>query len=238
MKKAFKMLKTIETQISLKTEDTGKIFEMAICKTYGIPFVGKYKYGMEEPELIMNKLILLKKYFPSCIHTAQKGNQYDFTSIDGLHHLSAKTIKKGNGKVAPQIIGQSQPKLFCTLIGIEFTTIQNLKEYIQINVIDILPFLVRYTFDCPNLYYHKERDTIQFIQLIQEIDWTKYEYTWTCKYDVWNNSSSLKIKINEKYISLVEFQIHSKSRTNMAIRWVYDNFLIIFKEHLNIIRIF
>jgi hypothetical protein len=63
MKKAFKMLKTIETQISLKTEDTGKIFEMAICKTYGIPFVGKYKYGMEEPELIMNKLILLKKYY-------------------------------------------------------------------------------------------------------------------------------------------------------------------------------
>jgi hypothetical protein len=222
----------------LKTEDTGKIFEMAICKTFDIPFVGKYKYEMEEADSLMNKLILLKNYFPPCVHTAKGGNQYDFSSIDGLHHLSAKTIKRGTGKVAPQRIGQSSPKKFCSLIGIEFTTIENLKEYIQLNITCILPFLMRYTFDCMNLYYHKERDEILLIQLIQEIDWSKYEFIWTCSYEKWNNSSSLKIKINERIIPLVEFQIHSKSRTNMAIRWFYDNFLMIFKKHLNIIKIF
>jgi len=221
-----------------KTENTGKIFEMAICKTYNIPYIGKYKYGMEEPDIIKDKLVLLKDYFPQCIHTANKHNRYDFTSVDGTRHLSAKTIKKGKGKVAPQCIGQSQPNLFCSLIGIEFTSILSLKEYIQLYIVDILPFLINYTFDCPNLYYHEERNTIQYIQLLQEIDWKKYEYIWTKSYNEWNNSSTLKIKINEKYIALVEFQFHSKSRTNMAIRWYYDDFLTIFKEHLNIVKIF
>ena len=222
----------------LKTENTGKIFEMAICKTYNIPYIGKYKYGMEEPDILKDKLVLLKNYFPQCIHTAQKGNRYDFTSVDGTRHLSAKTIKKGNGKVAPQCIGQVKPNLFCSLIGIDFTSILSLKEYIQLNILFILPLLTNYTFDCPNLYYHEERNKIQYIQLTQEIDWSRYEYTWTKQYNEWNNSSTLKIKINEKNIALLEFQFHSKSRTNMAIRWYYDNFLIIFKEHLHIIQIF
>jgi len=234
MKKHYKMFKNV----NLQTENTGKIFEMAICKTYNIPYVGKYKYGMEEPEIIKNKLSLLKEHFPQCIHTAEKRNRYDFTSIDGIHHLSAKTVKKGNGKVAPQCIGQANPILFCSLLGIVFTSIPTLKEYIQKHITFILPFLVNYTFDCPNLYYHKERDTIQYIQFLQEIDWLKYEYTWTKTYKEWNNSSILKIKINKKYISLVEFQFHSKSRSNMTIRWFYDNFLTIFNDKLNIIHIF
>ena len=221
-----------------KTENTGKIFEMAICKTYNIPYIGKYKYGMEEPDIIKDKLVLLKDYFPQCTHTANKHNRYDFTSVDGKHHLSAKTTKKGKGKVAPQCIGQAQPELFCSLIGVEFTSILSLKEYIQLHIIFILPFLINYTFDCPNLYYHEERNTIQYIQLLQEIDWKKYEYRWTKSYNEWAGSSTLKIKVNEDYIALVEFQFHSKKRTNMAIRWCYDNFLTIFKEHLNIIQIF
>jgi hypothetical protein len=221
----------------IKTENTGKIFEMAICKTYNIPYIGNYKYGMEEPEILKDKLISLKNHFPQCIHTARKQNRYDFTSIDGIHHLSAKTSKLRNGKVAPQCIGQSKPIKFCSIIGITFISILSLKEYIQKNITMILPFLIKYTFDCPNLYYNQEKNIIQYIQLIQEINWLIYEYTWTKSYNEWNNSSTLKIKINEKYINLVEFQFHSTHRSNMAIRWYYDNFLTIFKDHLNIIYI-
>jgi hypothetical protein len=217
----------------VQTENTGKIFEMAICKTYNIPYVGKYKYGMEEPEILKNKLISLKNHFPQCIHTAGKHNRYDFTSIDGINHLSAKTSKLRNGKVAPQCIGQATPINFCNIIGITFISILALKEYIQKNITIILPFLINYTFDCPNLYYNKEKNTIQYIQLIQEIDWLLYEYKWSKTYNEWNNSSILKIKINENYISLVEIQFHS-TRPNMAIRWYYDNFLTIFNNHLNI----
>ena len=37
---------------TLKTEHLGKIFEMAICLLYEIPFDGKYKYNMKESNLI------------------------------------------------------------------------------------------------------------------------------------------------------------------------------------------
>ena len=45
------------------TEDTGKIFEMAICLAYGILYDGKYKYSMEMPEKIKPRLTKLVELF-------------------------------------------------------------------------------------------------------------------------------------------------------------------------------
>jgi len=219
----------------LQTEDTGKIFEMAICLAYGIPYDGKYKYGMEIPEKLKLRLSKLTEIFPMCMHTARKGSRYDYTSVDdNSKHLSAKSTKKGVGKVAPQVIGQSQPKKFCNLLGIEYTTIPALKEYIQKEIIKIIPIIVEYTFDCPNIYYNKEKDTIRYITLDQPIVWSSYSFRWTCDWVDWKNSSTLKIIVDENEISLLEFQFHTKSRTNMAIRWSYENFLNIFADNLTI----
>ena len=81
---------------TLLTEDTGKMFEMAICLAYGIPFDGKYKYGMELPIALQPRLAKLPTLFPKCTHSAKRGARYDFTCIDDTtKHLSAKTIKKG-----------------------------------------------------------------------------------------------------------------------------------------------
>jgi hypothetical protein len=80
----------------LQTEDTGKIFEMAICLAYNIPYDGNYKYGMEEPERLKHRLSKLLELFPMCSHTAKRGSRYDYTSdTDANKHLSAKTTKKG-----------------------------------------------------------------------------------------------------------------------------------------------
>ena len=109
----------------MRTEDTGKMFEMAICLAYSIPYVGKYKYGMEIPERLAPSLAKLPHLFPMCRHTANNQARHDFTSITNEDfHLSAKTTKKGGGKVAPQIIGQSTPKRFCEITGIEFTPLK------------------------------------------------------------------------------------------------------------------
>ena len=73
------------------TEDTGKIFEMAICLAYGILYDGKYKYSMEIPEKLKPRLTKVVELFPMCSHTAKKGARYDFTSLtDETKHLSAK----------------------------------------------------------------------------------------------------------------------------------------------------
>ena len=66
----------------------------------------------------------------------------------------------GVGKVA-QVIGQSQPQKFCDIMEIEFTSVPDLKKYIQENIKTIIPVLVSYTFDCPNIYYNKSKNTIQ-----------------------------------------------------------------------------
>jgi hypothetical protein len=235
----FKAIPLVIVDKVLQTEDTGKIFERAICLAYDIPYDGKFKYSMELPNKLKLQLSKLLEIFPMCKHTAKKGSRYDYTALaDESKHLSAKTTKKGVGKVAPQVIGQCKPKKFCEIIGIDYTTIADIKEYIQTDILKILPFLVEYTFDCPNIYYNKELNTIRYITLDTPIDWTKYSFKWTCNWADWKNSSTLKVIIKEKEIALLEFQFHTKSRTNMAIRWCYEHFLINFAEHLNIIDIY
>jgi hypothetical protein len=220
---------------TLKTEDTGKMFEKAICLAYGIEYDGKYKYGMELPNALQPRLAKLPELFPKCTHSAKRGSRYDFTAVDDTtKHLSAKTIKKGGGKVAPQVIGQAQPQKFCEELGIPYTNVTDLKNYIQANITDILPHLVSHTFDCPNLYYHQEEDRIWFIQMVKEIDWTKMTFEWTKVGEDWNNSSTLKIKTSRGFEALVEFQFHTATRTNMAVRWCYDNVLRIFSDNFSI----
>lgn len=228
------------------TEDTGKMFEMAICLAYGIKYDGKYKYDMQLPNRLQHRLARLPELFPKCIHSAKRGSRYDFTAIDDpTKHLSAKTIKKGSGKVAPQVIGQAQPQKFCNELGISYTNVTELKRHIQERIIEILPHLVSHTFDCPNIYYHQENDRILFIEMIKDIDWNKMIYEWTKIGDDWNNSSTLKIRIpqpdsedssstSRDFVALVEIQFHTASRTNMAVRWYYDNMIDIFRDNFSI----
>ncbi len=213
------------------------MFEMAICLAFGIPYDGPYKYGMELPEKLKPRLSKLVELFPMCRHTAKKGSRYDYTACaDATKHLSAKSTKKGVGKVAPQVVGQATPKKFCEILGVEYTTVADLKKHIQTHVVEIIRMLVSYTFDCANIYYNAEENTIRYITLTTPIDWEKYEFKWTRAWSEWSNSSTLKITIDKKEHALLEFQFHT-TRNNMAIRWCYENFLTVFKENLSIIDI-
>lgn len=220
------------TQPRLDTEGTGKMFEMAICLANDTPFVGAYKYSMEKAERLRPRLAPLfekDKY----IHTAEKQSRYDFTCIDSSNHLSAKTNKDKDNGVAVQGIGQRHPKDFCEALGIPYTTLNELKQYIQTNIAIILPVLIIHTFECPILYYNEKADTIRHITLTTPFEWDKYAYTWSRPWDQWTNSSTLYI---EKQ-GLLEIQFHSKSRTNMAIRWKFEKMLQFFKPHFTILDV-
>ena len=214
-------IENVVKRMPLLTEDLGKIFEKAICLYMGIEYDGKYKYSVEAAQALVPRLEQLGALFPSaCLHSAKGGARYDFTGLDGRSHLSAKTSKALCGKVAPQVIGQPQPALFCEKLGIPFTDVAGLKQYIQENITSVLPVLMQHTFDCDTLYYNKARGTIKFVRLVKPIDWTAFTFSWTKHWSAWNNSSTLKIEGRASGpVPLVEFQFHSKSRTNMAIRW-------------------
>ena len=215
----------------IQTEDLGKKFEMGICMLYGIPYDGKYKYSMEEAEKLKDRLKTLSHIFPhELTHTAKNGSQYDFTgSTDETIKLSAKTTKK-DGKVAPQVIGQPSRKKFCNIFGIDCSaSLEEIKSYIEANASLMLEKYFDTTFDCPILYYNQHKDVLQFIRLINKVDWSSQSIQFTRKGTIWNESSSIKIG----KITIGEFQVHN-NRDCIKFRWSFENLLKMFKESFEI----
>lgn len=207
------MLKT-----ELKTEDTGIIFEMAICMALNTPFVGKFKYDIHEAQKLSKRITGLQGYN----HTAQKQSRFDFTNEQG-EHISAKSTK-GSDKVAPQCIGQCSVDKFFQIFNFQS------RMDIQENILKVLPVLEEYTFSCPILYYNKKRDEILFIRQTHNINWSLFSYTFTRVNEHWKNSTTLKAN----GVPIMEFQIHSKSRKNIVSRWYFSNLLRITRDFFDI----
>ena len=221
---------------TLQTEDLGKIFEMAICILYGIPFDGKYKYSMEKAEKLKDRIIGLNEAFPHKLkHTAKRGNRYDFTGVeDDTIKLSAKTTKK-DGKVCPQVIGQPSKKKFCQFFDIDLKyTSDQIKTYIISNINIMLDSYFEHTFDCPIIYYNEKTNKLQFIKLKNKIDWNSYtiEFSHQKNNKTWNESSTISIN----NITIGEFQLHNH-RDNIKFRWAFENVLNMFSESFEIINL-
>ena len=123
-KSIFSAIQTKKSLPSVKTEDLGKIFEMAICLTYDIPFDGNYKYSLEEANKLKDRIQKVVEVFPySLKHIAKNGSPHDFVSLCDSTYLSAKTTKK-NAKVCPQVIGQPSKKKFCEFVGVQLNDLE------------------------------------------------------------------------------------------------------------------
>ena len=211
------------------TEDLGKIFEMSICLLYEIPYVGKYKYSMSKAEEIKAKIENLRIIFPYKLrHTAEKGNQYDFTGSESPEiKLSAKTTKK-DGKVCPQVIGQPSRKKFCSYFDIDATlTLEQIKDYIQTNLPNLLKIYFENTFDCSVVYYNEKSKLCWFINKIKDISWKNCEFVFSHIQNnkKWNESTTIKIT----NISIGEFQVHNH-RDCIKFRWCFENLVSMFSE--------
>jgi hypothetical protein len=218
------------------TEDLGKIFEMAICLLYEIPYDGNYKYSLIEATEIKDKLHKLKELFPYNVkHIAKNGSQYDFVSVEDSNiHLSAKTTKK-DGKVCPQVIGQPSKKKFCKYFGIDVNyTLNDIKLYIASNIKVLLDSYANCTFDCPIIYYNKAKNNLLFVRLVKDIEWTNYdiEFSHKIKNKIWNESSSISINGT----SIGEFQVHNH-RDCIKFRWSFEKLLVLFKNNFEIINL-
>lgn len=221
---------------SVVTEDLGKIFEMAICLLYNTPYVGKFKYSMDAAEKLKDKIQEMKTIFPQNItHTAEKGARYDFTcsNSDGLY-LSAKSTKKGD-KVCPQVIGQPSKKKFCQHFGLDNSiTINEIKQYIQENIQNMLQKYFEYTYDCPIIYYNQHKNLILFVKKINDINWNDFviEFSHIKKNKEWNESTTVSIQD----VSIGEFQVHNH-RDNIKFRWCFENLIYKFPEKFEVVKI-
>lgn len=218
------------------TEDLGKIFEKAICLLYDIDYVGNYKYSFDDAISLKNRISKLRDVFPYQIkHIANNGNKYDFVTLtENNIYLSAKTTKK-DGKVCPQVIGQPSKKKFCEFFDIDKTySLEQIKKYIENNVDNLLKTYELNTFDCPIIYYNKDKNSLLFIKLITQISWNYNTITFSHinNNKLWNESSS--IYINK--INIGEFQIHNH-RDCIKFRWSFENILDMFKCNFEIIEL-
>jgi len=224
------------TKPKVVTEDLGKIFEMAICLLYDTPYVGKYKYSMDDAEKLKDKIKEMKNIFPQNItHTAEKGARYDFTcsNSEGLY-LSAKSTKKGD-KVCPQVIGQPSKKKFCQHFGLENSiTINEIKQYIQENIRNMLQKYFEYTYDCPIIYYNQHKNLILFVKKINDIHWNDFEieFSHIKKDKEWNESTTISIQD----VSIGEFQVHNH-RDNIKFRWCFENLIYKFPQYFEVVKI-
>lgn len=221
---------------SVVTEDLGKEFEMGICLNQGIAFDGKYKYSMANAEAISTSLGSFSEVFPHKLkHTAKGGNRYDFVGeTDETIKLSAKTTKK-DGKVSPQVIGQPSKKKFCNTFGLnETSSNEEIKSFIESNVSTMLSQYFEYTFDCPILYYNQHKNKLQFVTVLEPIDWSNQVigFTHIKKNKVWNESTSISIG----KISIGEFQVHNH-RDCIKFRWNFEKVLDLFSSSFQIINL-
>jgi len=224
-----------QKQKTVLTEDLGKTFEMAICLLYEIEYDAKFKYSMEEATNIKYKLNKLKVEFPFKLkHISKNGNKYDFVSIeDDNIHLSAKTTKK-NAKVCPQVIGQPSKKKFCEFLGIDLHyNLEQIKNYIVMNVKSLLEIYALNTFDCPIVYYNKHKNMILFVKVTESINCTNYNISFShiIKNKKWNESSCILIN---GIITIGEFQIHNH-RDCIKFRWSFENLLKVFNDNFKIV---
>lgn len=221
----------------LLTEDLGKIFEMSICLLYEIEYDGLYKYSIDDAIIIKNKLHQLREIFPYKLkHIAKNGNKYDFESVDDVNiHLSAKTTKK-DGKVCPQVIGQPTKKKFCEFFEIDVNySLDQIKEYIINNVKTLLDAYMLHTFDCPIIYYNKNKNLLLFVKLKEPINWINYniQFSHNVKNKKWNESSSIML---DELNTIGEFQIHTH-RNGIKFRWMFEKLLNIFKDNFEIVTL-
>tara|TARA_B100000035_G_scaffold157177_1_gene133917 strand:+ start:379 stop:1260 length:882 start_codon:yes stop_codon:yes gene_type:complete len=217
-------------------EKLGIVFEMAICLTLGIEFVGNFKYDINESKKISEKLKLLIDKVPELKnfiykHVARCQNRYDFT--DGEHNLSAKTNKNiSDQKVAPQVIGQPSKTKFCNHFNIDINMDdEKIKEYIVNNINNLLSEYFKYTFDCSIIHYNGGKNKIMFIKCKSFVDWNEISVNFT---HINNNnkwSEGTTIKIGD--ISIGEFQFHN-NRDNIKFRWCLENLLDCFKDNFEI----
>jgi len=195
-----------------------------------------------KPELIDLKLIQkdmelfekLKTFYPYLQYIGNNDNKYDFKYNDindgeKTKYVSVKSNFNGK-KVCPQVIGQTTFKKYKSYFKIdENYTKAELKVYIMEHIDEILKTYLKYTFHCDIIYYFKERKK-NYLQIVKydesRLNNVEFEKGFVSFSHIknkkdWNESSTVYYTLNDKTISIGEFQVHN-NRDNIKFRWNFD----------------
>ncbi len=223
-------------------ECLGRTVEYFISKMY---FDNEYEEDINKifkPELIDLKLIQkdmelfekLKTFYPYLQYIGNSDNKYDFKYNDindgeKIKYVSVKSNFNGK-KVCPQVIGQTTFKKYKSYFKIdENYTKDELKVYIMEHIDEILKTYLKYTFHCDIIYYFKEKKK-NYLQIVKydesRLNNVEFEKGFVSFSHIknkkdWNESTTVYYTLNDKTISIGEFQVHN-NRDNIKFRWNFD----------------
>lgn len=210
-------------------EQTGMWTEKIVCDILKIGFNSKrdyinvtnYPFKLSKDLSITIRPMLDKLQINK--HVGNKNESYDFLTVTG-EHVSLKT-NTNCFKVCPQTIGQTTLQKLNQYFNTKCNK-EQFKEYIMTNSFNILNEYLKCTFICKHLinikydtgkiYYFYKYNTHP---LLYNAD---LEFNNTLV--TWNESNTVKIKINDQFFSLAEFQIHN-NRNCIKCRFNFDTII-------------
>jgi len=236
------------------TEETGIWVEKMICDILKIKFNTKRNYIVDKNNrnypFKMKKDIeytlknVLKK-LKIVEHVGNRNEYNDFVTKIG-ETVSLKTNTNGY-KMCSQIIGQCSLKKINEKLGKSFTK-EQYKHHVINNINSIINLYLKYLFCCDHLlsikfdfgkiYYlnnmsnndiddeseeNVDDKSLEFLDKSAVLELSKR------KLQDWNESNTVKIKIDNEFKSLAEFQVH-KSRDSMKCRFNFETILLLINK--------
>lgn len=221
----------------MNNETIGQSAEYALCKYFNIECnINEKRINEEICESILSQCSGFE--FPKIVQSiGHQNNSVDYLCENGKT-LSLKTLKRDDGKICPQLIGQPTLKKWDQYWNLDFNgeLSRNCErfEWIKQNVHYFLNEMLKYTYCCdymilisgcnklPKLEYLKKIEPTYFVG--QGIQYTRdvYEEKYNEKKQKYSEFSTT-LKINNNPIG--ELQFHKTSRKVLKFRF-YRSFLI------------
>lgn len=231
------------------TEETGIWVEKMVCDILKIKFNTKRNYIVDKNNRnypnkmkkdIEYTLKNVLKKLKIVEHVGNKNEYNDFVTKLG-ETVSLKTNTNGY-KMCSQIIGQCSLKKINEKLGKKFTK-EQYKKHIINNTNSIINLYLKYLFCCDHLlsikfdfgkvYYLNNMNNIydesEGDKLVEILDKSAILELSKRKLQDWNESNTVKIKIDNEFKSLAEFQVH-RSRDSMKCRFNFETILLLINK--------
>lgn len=222
----------------MNNETIGQSCEYAICKIFNINCeINESRINSEVVNSVVIEFNKVKDNLPIITESIGYKNLYkDFETTEGS--LSLKSLKKYNGKICPQTIGQPTLKKWDKIWGNEFNGDIKYNEqrfnYIKSNIHMYLNAMLYNTYCCdhliiisnvektPKIEYYKKPSNINYFTN-EPLIFTRdvYEERWNEKKQKYNEFATT-IKMGA--IIIGEFQFHKNSRQELKFRF-FKSFL-------------
>lgn len=234
--KEAKSIKLIENK-QMNNETIGQTAEYAMCAHFGI------KTSISESRIskqICDKILPQLKLFdlPDVTESiGHKNTSVDFKCLDGKT-LSVKTLKRDDGKICPQVIGQPTLKRWDLHWSLDYNgeLSKNYERFVWIktNIHRFLNEMLKYTYCCDYLILIRDcnrEPKLEYLKKIappyfdkQVITYTQEEYIEKYNEKKGKYSEfSTTLKMGEQ--SVGEIQFHKSSRKQVKFRF-YRSFLV------------